>query len=168
MSAFAHNSKGVSTSIYEKVVNNMLISNKKAYEISKNYSGRALTDISGFGLAAHLIDICLNSNLTANLTLNKSIIIAECVNELKLFESTAYEDNKESSINQIKIIPENNQEIINLSKILFDPQTSGPLVISISNDRKEKFENEYNKYYLFKPILIGKFQAKKKFAIEIN
>jgi selenide,water dikinase len=168
MSAFVNNAKGVSTSIYEKVLDNMLISNKKAYEISKNFNGKTLTDISGFGLAAHLIDICLNSNLTANLILNKKIIIAECLSELKLFQSSAYEDNRESSIHHIKMMSEKNLDISNLSKILFDPQTSGPLLISINNNQKEEFENEFETYYSFRPLLIGKFQTKKEFAIEIN
>ncbi|MDB9776906.1 selenide, water dikinase SelD [Alphaproteobacteria bacterium] len=168
MSAFVNNAKGVTSHVYEKLLKNMLISNKKAYEISNNYNGKALTDISGFGLAAHLIDICLNSNLTANLILNKKLIIAECLNELGLFESSAYEDNKQSSINHIKIISEQKLNILNLSKILFDPQTSGPLLISINSDQKEAFENEFDQHYSFKPILIGKFQTKKEFAIEIN
>ena len=66
------------------------------------------------------------------------------------------------------MMSEKNLDISNLSKILFDPQTSGPLLISINNNQKEEFENEFETYYSFRPLLIGKFQTKKEFAIEIN
>ncbi|MDB2435046.1 selenide, water dikinase SelD [Alphaproteobacteria bacterium] len=168
MAAFNHNSINLTARVYEKIINNMLISNKSAFEIAKKYNAKPLTDISGFGLGSHLIDICKSSNLSASLTLNRDIVIDGCLDDLKLYKSSAYEDNRNNAISEIEILDDNNKEIHNISKILFDPQTSGPLLISLNQDLKQKFEIEFEKIYDFKPILIGYFQKKKKFSISVR
>ncbi len=168
MAAFNNNSIKLTARLYEKIINNMLISNKSAFEIAKKYNAKPLTDISGFGLGSHLIDICKSSNLSACLKLNIDIIIGECLDNLKLYKSSAYEDNKNNAVNEIEILDDNNKEIYNISKILFDPQTSGPLLISLNKDLKQKFEIEFEKNYNFKPILIGYFQKKNKFLISVS
>ena len=168
MAAFNHNSINLTARVYEKIINNMLISNKSAFAIAKKYNAKPLTDISGFGLGSHLIDICKSSDLSANLKLNREIVIDRCLEDLKLYKSSAYEDNKNNAISEIEILDDNNKEIHNISKILFDPQTSGPLLISLNQDLKQKFEIEFEKIYDFKPILIGYFQKKEKFSISVS
>ena len=168
MAAFNHNSINLTARVYEKIINNMLISNKSAFAIAKKYNAKPLTDISGFGLGSHLIDICKSSNLSASLKLNREIVIDGCLEDLKLYKSSAYEDNRNNAISEIEILDDNNKEIHNISKILFDPQTSGPLLISLNQDLKQKFEIEFEKIYDFKPILIGYLQKKEKFSISIS
>ena len=167
MAAFNHNSINLTARVYEKIINNMLISNKSDFEIAKKYNAKPLTDISGFGLGSHLIDICKSSNLSASLKLNKEIVIDGCLEDLKLYKSSAYEDNRNNAISEIEIL-DDNKEIHSISKILFDPQTSGPLLISLNQDLKPKFEIEFEKIYEFKPILIGYFQKKEKFSISVS
>ena len=168
MAAFNNNSVNLTAGVYEKIINNMLISNKSAFQIAKKYNAKPLTDISGFGLGSHLIDICKSSNLSATLKLNRDIVIDGCLDDLKLYKSSAYEDNRNNAINEIEILDDNNKEVHNISKILFDPQTSGPLLISLNKDSKQKFETEFEKIYNFKPILIGYFQKKEKFSISVS
>ena len=167
MAAFNHNSINLTARVYEKIINNMLISNKNAFAIAKKYNAKPLTDISGFGLGSHLIDICKSSNLSTSLKLNRDIVINGCLEDLKLYKSSAYEDNRTNAISEIEIL-DNNQETHNISKILFDPQTSGPLLISLNKDLKQKFEIEFEKNYNFKPILIGHFRKKEKFSISVS
>ena len=167
MAAFNHNSINLTARVYEKIINNMLISNKSAFAIAKKYNAKPLTDISGFGLGSHLIDICKSSNLSASLKLNREIVIDGCLEDLKLYKSSAYEDNRNNAISEIEIL-DDNKEIHSISKILFDPQTSGPLLISLNQDLKPKFEIEFEKIYDFKPILIGYFQKKEKFSISVS
>ena len=42
-----------------------------------------------------------------------------CLEDLKLYKSSAYEDNKNNAISEIEILDDNNKEIHNISKILF-------------------------------------------------
>jgi selenide,water dikinase len=84
MAAFNNNSVNLTAGVYEKIINNMLISNKSAFQIAKKYNAKPLTDISGFGLGSHLIDIFKSSNLSATLKLNRNIVIDGCLDDLNL------------------------------------------------------------------------------------
>jgi len=47
-----------------------------------------MTDISGFGLASHLGDICQSSNLSAQINLKNEILINNNLEILKNYESS--------------------------------------------------------------------------------
>ena len=116
-----------------------------------------MTDISGFGLASHLGDICQSSNLSAQIDLNNSIIINNKLEILKIFESSGYKNNYSSSINSINI-----EDDHPLLKIIFDPQTNGPLLMAIDKEKKDEFENNFKNQCLSKPLLIGEFIRQKE------
>ena len=81
-------------------------------QIAKKYNAKPLTDISGFGLGSHLIDICKSSNLSASLKLNREIVIDGCLDDLKLYKSSAYEDNRNNAISEIEILDDNKKKFI--------------------------------------------------------
>ena len=91
-----------------------------------------MTDISGYGLASHLGDICQSSNLFAQIHLNNKVLINDKLDILKNFESSGYNHNYLSSFNSIDI-----KEDHPLLKIIFDPQTNH-LIFDIYKQRKEK------------------------------
>jgi len=114
-----------------------------------------MTDISGFGLASHLGDICHSSNLSAKIDLSSQILINDKISILKNFESTGYYNNYKSNSQNIYIKNSNN-----LEKILYDPQTNGPMLMAINPNNKEKFESDFYDLYQRKPLLIGSFEKK--------
>ena len=116
-----------------------------------------MTDISGFGLASHLGDICQSSNLSAQIKFNNDILINDKIEILKNFESSGYKNNYLSSFNSIDIRDDHP-----LLRVIFDPQTNGPLLITIDKEKKDGFENDFQKNYLSKPLLIGEFIQKKE------
>ena len=59
---------------------------------------------------------------------------------LKNFESSGYKNNYSSSINSIEI-----EDDHPLLKIVFDPQTNGPLLMAIDKEKKNEFENNFEK-----------------------
>ena len=65
-----------------------------------------MTDISGFGLSSHLIDICLSSGLSSELELSTDILINSNIDLLKKFQSTGFQNNHKSSRKDIKISEE--------------------------------------------------------------
>ena len=99
-----------------------------------------MTDISGFGLASHLGDICKNSNLSAHINLKNEILINTNLEILKKYESSGLKNNYLSSSPLIDISYKHP-----LAKIIYDPQTNGPLLIAIKEEDKDKFEIEYKK-----------------------
>jgi len=59
-----------STEIISHAVDSMKMLNKKAAEIAQKFKPNAVTDITGFGLVGHLIEICNASNVSAEINFN--------------------------------------------------------------------------------------------------
>ena len=87
--------------------------------------------------------------------MNNSILINDNKLILNNFESTGYKNNYISNSHDIFFKSSNS-----LKKILYDPQTNGPMLMSINPNNKEKFEKEFYKLSKRKPILIGTFEKK--------
>lgn len=153
LSAYFKNSESISSEDFEKLVKHLKKSNKNAYKAAYETGCKAITDISGFGLGSHLMDICKISNLCARLKLSENCLINSNLNLLKLYKSTGYENNYEASHKFMKL-----KENSILNDILFDPQTNGPLLMVVEKDKKEFFEEKFIEYNHYKPLLIGSFE----------
>ena len=162
LAAYFKNSDLLDSKDFNEVLSNMKLSNKNASEVAKKHQTKSMTDISGFGLASHLGDICKSSGLTANINLNEKLLINPNLEILKKFQSTGYKSNYESVSKNIK--SEGNNPYIN---ILYDPQTNGPLLMIIDENKKESFEKAFIKLYHKQPILIGNFISKKEHWINV-
>jgi len=155
LAAYYLNSPLVLSQDIKKLFNFLKIDNQFAYEAAKNNECTTMTDISGFGLASHLGDICYSSNLSAKINLSSQILLNDEISILKNFESTGYYNNYKSNYQNIYIKNSNNFE-----KILYDPQTNGPMLMAINPSNKEKFESDFHNLYQRKPLLIGSFEKK--------
>ncbi len=163
LAAYYNNSKLLSGSDFEKILNNLKKGSHFTVKSARNSGSQTMTDISGFGLSSHLIDICLSSNLSSELILSSDILINLNIELLKKFQSTGFKNNQRSSREYIQI-SENHP----LKNILFDPQTNGPMLITINEQNQKKFENYFSNKTDIKPILIGRFIDKLEKAIYVN
>lgn len=117
---------------YTRAVESMCRLNKGAYEILRNYRVHALTDVTGFGLLGHLSEMAENAG---------AVILADHLNILPgakeaaenfLFTAggqrnrNAYGENVAFEIDDFA-----------LEEVLFDPQTSGGLLISVDPEDGE-------------------------------
>jgi selenide,water dikinase len=157
LAAYFQNSKLLTASDFKKLISYLKTGNDLAAKSGFSSGSQLMTDISGFGLASHLGDICQSSNLSAEIQLNNNILINDKIEILKNFESSGYKNNYLSSFNLISIKDDHP-----LLKIVFDPQTNGPLLISIDKEKKDEFENNFEKNYFSKPLLIGEFIKQKE------
>ena len=155
LAAYYLNSPLVLSQDIQKLYNFLKIDNQFAYEAARNNECKTMTDISGFGLASHLGDICYSSNLSARINLSSQILLNDKISILKNFESTGHYNNYKSNSQNIYIKNSNN-----LEKILYDPQTNGPMLMAINLINKEKFESDFHNLYQRKPLLIGSFEKK--------
>ena len=163
IAAYFNNSEMLSGSDFEEILNNLKKENFFAVNSAINSGSQTMTDISGFGLSSHLIDICLSSNLSSELNLSHEILINSNIDLLKMFKSTGFKNNHESSGEYIKISKNHP-----LKNILFDPQTNGPMLIAINKQNQKKFENYFLNKPDIKPILIGRFIDKLEKAIYVS
>ena len=163
IAAYFNNSEILSGCDFEKILNNLKKENLFAVNSAIDSGSQTMTDISGFGLSSHLTDICLSSNLSSELTLSHEILINSNTDLLKMFQSTGFKNNYESSREYIKISLNHP-----LKNILFDPQTNGPMLIAINKENQKKFENYFINKPDIKPILIGRFIDKLDKAIYVK
>ncbi len=162
LAAYFNNSDSLSSIDFQNLLEWLKKGNSKASEISKSFNSNITTDISGFGLGSHLSDICKSSKLSAEIKLNKEILINENIEILENFKSTGFENNYSSCINDISISDSNE-----LKNILYDPQTNGPLLLSIHKKDQIEFEKKFQLNLGFRPIFLGKFKKSEDKLINV-
>lgn len=143
--------KECSEKAFEKCIKQMTTLNKYAADIMKKYKVNSCTDITGFGLLGHLVEM-LDNKFSAKLYSEKIPILEEAKQCAENFVITGGgQKNRNYLEKKIKF------EIKDfaLEEILFDPQTSGGLLISLAEKEAEKMLEELNKLEI-KSSIIGK------------
>ena len=105
--------------------------NDKALEAAKELNANAITDVTGFGLLGHLIEMIGDSEVTVNIYLDSVPVIEHAKEYLN---NGVYPSGSKRNFDSAEenIIYSDDQE--SFVKILSDAQTSGGLLISASND----------------------------------
>ena len=105
--------------------------NDKALEAAKELNANAITDVTGFGLLGHLIEMIGDSEVTVNIYLDNVPVIEHAKEYLN---NGVYSSGSKRNFDSAKenILFSDDQE--SFVKILSDAQTSGGLLISAPND----------------------------------
>mgnify|MGYP003327611225 FL=1 len=105
--------------------------NDKALEAARELNANAITDVTGFGLLGHLIEMIGDSEVTVNIYLDNVPVIEHAK---EYFNNGIYPSGSKRNFDSAKenIIYSDDQE--SFVKILSDAQTSGGLLISAPND----------------------------------
>ncbi len=132
--------------------------NKYAKEVSDNFeSVHAITDITGFGLAGHAIEMAEGSNLTVHIESKKLPIIKEAEEFAKMgiIPAGTY---KNKDFFKEKTFIKSDVEM-HIEDICFDPQTSGGLLISVSEKDADKLLEEMIKHDI-EASIVGELKEK--------
>lgn len=122
----------------------------------------AMTDVTGFGLAGHLIEMAEGSGLTAVIHYDKVPVYPQASGYLKqrAIPDATYR-NWQSYGNKIEFAKTVN--VMEAFSILPDPQTNGGLLMSVNPDSVKKIRTVLNEYGLKSHTQpIGKFVSKKE------
>jgi selenide,water dikinase len=113
----------------ERLLPAMLLSNQAAASLVDEFDIEGLTDITGFGLAGHLLEMLQAANVSAELTLQQ-IPLLPGVAELHAqgVESTLAPANRTA---EAQILISEPQRESPLYAVLFDPQTCGGLLMGV-------------------------------------
>jgi selenide, water dikinase len=119
-----------SDDLIDRAVRQMRMLNKNAAEAIANVPGvHACTDITGFGLAGHASEMAIGSNVTIEIDVNALPIIAGVLDIAAQNRSGGMQTNKEHFAAGIEMpvgVPDNRRDL------MFDPQTSGGLLVSVA------------------------------------
>jgi selenide,water dikinase len=122
----------------DQAVESMLLSNQEAVKVFRDHGVTACTDVTGFGLVGHLVEMVQASGVTVELEWDR-IPLLEGVMELvqQGIVSSLYPQNVQAA----QFIS-NQEEICDRANypVLFDPQTSGGLLATIPGDQAAKCE----------------------------
>ena len=133
----------VSKNAFDSCIRNVTTLNKQAAEIFLSYDVHAATDITGFGLAGHGLEMAQGSDASLHINLDAVPVMDEAYKMYELGISTGV--NKH---NRAKVMPSihfNDSAKTEKREILFDPQTSGGLLVSLPKDQaKEAIEKLHN------------------------
>ncbi len=112
---------------------NMLELNRKSAEIMLKYPVKACTDITGFGLLGHAAEMALASKVSLEIWPDKVPLLPETeeLAAMGMIPAGAYQ-NRDHLSDKIKNLDKIKKE---KAAILFDPQTSGGLLLAIPESK---------------------------------
>jgi len=156
----------VDSKIVEPVQESMCTLNRAASEAMIEVGVNACTDVTGFGLLVHLCKMIASSQVSVIVD-SSAVPVFDGVEEFARmgFIPAGTSRNKKFSD---KIIRQNKEIPDYLMDILFDPQTSGGLLISVSEDKTEELLNQLKTKNIRTACVIGKVVAEPKGMIVLT
>ncbi len=150
---------------YAVLLETMSSLNSIGQELAKLEAVHAMTDITGFGLLGHLIEMCEGSGTSSELNFNAVPLIKESQVYASQF---CFPDNTTRNLNAYKN-KVNGMEALEFIS-LCDPQTSGGLLVAVDPDKVDTYCNLIREFGLpeiaSKPI--GKMIAKQEKCVYVK
>jgi selenide,water dikinase len=114
--------------------------NKKAMETALNFGIHACTDITGFGILGHSLEMAKGSKARINLFYDKLPFYPNALDMYRRGETTgSNKANRRLAEGFLKKIRELSRDE---EKVLFDPQTSGGLLLSVPSTEADRLITE--------------------------
>lgn len=150
---------------YNRAVFSMSYLNRDACEAMMKIGINGCTDITGFGLLGHAYEMAEASNVSLEIWSDYLPIIKDSIDFAKMgiIPAGAY-NNADYMENRVCISESIKQEI---RDIMFDPQTSGGLLISVPEEHFEELMEELRKSNKTDFNVVGKVMEKGKYPIEV-
>jgi selenide,water dikinase len=130
----AQKKKVVTQSDHNRAVNQMCALNDIGPKLSTIGAVNAVTDVTGFGLAGHLLEVCKGSKVSAEIYFESLPLLP---NILKYIENDCVPGGTARNFESYGSHLSNLSEIE--KSIVCDPQTSGGLLVSVSREGLEDF-----------------------------
>ncbi len=130
----AQKKKVVSETDHNLAVDQMCALNDIGSKLSSVEGVNAVTDVTGFGLAGHLLEICRGSQVSAEIYFDKLPLLP---NVIEYIENDCVPG---GTIRNFESYGKNLSKLSELEKyIVCDPQTSGGLLVSVSQESLNDF-----------------------------
>jgi selenide,water dikinase len=126
----AHSQASCEAGWYQALLQSMLQSNRLAIDAAIADRIRTVTDVTGFGLAGHLLEMLRASDVSATVSLKSLQVLPGAVELLRQgWESTLAQANRRAEADMSVVDSVRNDVKYPL---LFDPQTSGGLILAVA------------------------------------
>lgn len=151
-------------SIHE-AIETMRTLNKTAAEPLQDLKVNACTDITGFGLAGHAYEMAKGSGVTIKLVYDQVPVLDEAVENatMGLIPAGTYRN-----LHYIEHDIDVRRSEDYVKDIMFDPQTSGGLLIALSKEEAEKLMTYYSQHLETRFAIVGEVLEKQDKSIIIE
>lgn len=157
--------KKCQTSVAETAMAGMAGLNKVASIAARDCGANAATDITGFGLAIQACEMAQSSNVSMQIELARLQILPGALELAKRgFHTRANKTNREFSRAMLRI--DDNVDKL-LLEMIFDPQTSGGLLISVPESRSEYLVSQINQQQPDSARIVGSVQQRQDFVLRM-
>jgi len=150
----------------ERVVEVMSTLNRSACESLSGLGVHALTDITGFGLLGHLLEMAQGAKLSVELSSASIPMLdgVEALAEEKVYPGGAMRNRTRTDpkVQWDAAIPEARRIALN------DPQTSGGLLIAVAPDDVETLVERLDERRTLASAVIGRFVERRAEAIDVH
>ncbi len=126
----AHMQAACESEWFRSLLDTLLMSNEIAASIAAKHPVRAVTDVTGFGLAGHLLEMLDASNVSASLSLAAVPRLPGALELARRGVSSSLAPANRSLSNRIQVADEKSVDAG--FELLFDPQTNGGLLLSVA------------------------------------
>ena len=146
--------------IKDEAIKIMTTSAREASKLMQKLDANACTDITGFGFLGHAFEIAKASEVTLRIDSKKIKLITDLIDLIKEKLLTRGDKNNRTYVgDNIRF----NNISSELQSALFDPQTAGGLLISLSPDNADIFIKKFKE-----AVIVGKVEKKGKYLLEID
>ncbi|GAB5405851.1 MAG: hypothetical protein Aurels2KO_40820 [Aureliella sp.] len=156
--ALAAHSRGLCDAVtWRDAVDNMLLRQHGLIEQIDDLEIHAMTDVTGFGLAGHLLEVLSSSQVSATVDVQAVPAIAGVENLIgQGVLSSLYQSNFEACRSQIQweVHPSVKTEL------LFDPQTCGGMLIALPESQATTLVRRCNEIGIAEATIIGRVEQK--------
>ena len=147
----------LSPDAYAQMLAQTTLLNKAGPELAALPGARAMTDVTGFGLLGHLLEMCRASRVAAEVNFAKIPLISHAVDLAKNGVAAGASARNWTSFGDEVALP---PEIADWQKtVLTDPQTSGGLLFSCDANSADSALDIFRRHGCENAAVIGKMKA---------
>lgn len=143
---------------YQEMIANTTKLNSAGPELAKLSGVHALTDVTGFGLAGHTLELARGSKLTAQIQWDQVPLLSNVQSLADQGVITGASERNWQSYGKDVYLPE--QFSPAQQALLTDPQTSGGLLVSCSPDAVENVLEIFKQHQFLDACVIGQMTGK--------
>ena len=142
----------------EEAIQSMVQSNRLAGEIIFRNGASACTDVTGFGLLGHLVEMVKSSNVDVNINLESLPVLEGAIDTLAMGIHSSLQSANVRLRRAIRNLEDCSGNL--LYPLIYDPQTSGGLLASVPEKKAHKCLKELKHSGFTKATIIGKVMCK--------
>lgn len=140
--------------------------NRTASEIMVEMGVTTATDVTGFGLLGHLAEMVVQSGVTAEVFIDSIPVFDDVLDFVaKEYISGAVERNREYAA---RLVSKDDDVTAEWETVLYDPQTSGGLLIAIPEGQGEELVVQLKSRGVEHAVVIGRIADRSKGKIHIR